>query len=152
MVKGDGLLIRSVETKVANFSVRWNAPVFLVIVLRIWPYLLLVKWPLATEQMLLTTCHSVYLNAINSCAGVNTLTDFSFVSLYRLMAYLLFRPLYLKRVPEGLLEDFVGEASGLLPVQTLPRVTLVMEGKDESQKTLHLFAKPAIMKYDRLGD
>lgn len=28
VVKGDGLLIRSVETKVANFSVRWNASVF----------------------------------------------------------------------------------------------------------------------------
>ena len=105
----------------------------LVIVLRIQPYFLLVKWPLATEQMLLSTYHSVYLNAINSCAGVNTLTDFSFVSLDRLMAYLLVRPFCLKHVPEGLLEDFVGESLGLLPVQTLPRVSLVMEGKDESQ-------------------
>lgn len=61
VVKGDGLLIRSVETKVANFSVRWNAPVSLVIVLRIRAYLLLVKWPLATEQMLphATVCRTL---------------------------------------------------------------------------------------------
>ena len=68
------------------------------------------------------------------------------------MTYLPVRPFYLKRVTAGLLKDFVGEALGPLPVQTLPHVYLVMEGEHESQETLHLFAKPAIMKYHRLGD
>lgn len=68
------------------------------------------------------------------------------------MAYLPVRPFYLKRVTEGLLEDFVGEALGLFPVPILPRVYMVMEGEDKSQETLHLFAKTAIMKYHRLGD
>ena len=53
-----------------------------------------------------------YLNTISSCAGVNALTDRSFVSLHRLMTYLPVRSFYLKRVTAGLLEDFVGEALG----------------------------------------